>query len=82
MFYAMPNPFLMNIALWNQFGVIVDSTDLASAELNLHGYISGSPALDGRWQMKLEAAQNVIFCKEVFSQVSQTHTTLRLTETM
>lgn len=46
--------------------MISDSTDLASAELNLSGNISGS---ESNWKMKLEAAQNVLFCKEVFSQV-------------
>ncbi|KAI0208048.1 Mediator of RNA polymerase II transcription subunit 17 [Lamellibrachia satsuma] len=45
-----------------------DSTDLASAELSLP---RRSVPSDTHWQHKLEAAQNAIFCKEVFAQLSR-----------
>ena len=43
--------------------------DLASAELSLPNNFTGSVPAGAHWQRKLEAAQNVIFCKEVFAQV-------------
>ena len=43
-----------------------DSTDLASAELSMP---RRSVPSDTHWHHKLEAAQNAIFCKEVFAQV-------------
>ena len=46
-----------------------DSTDLASAELSMP---RRSVPSDTHWHHKLEAAQNAIFCKEVFAQV-KTH---------
>ncbi|XP_018575308.1 mediator of RNA polymerase II transcription subunit 17 isoform X1 [Anoplophora glabripennis] len=48
-----------------------DQEDLCSANINLLG--SGPPATnpDMHWQQKLEAAQNVLFCKELFNQLAK-----------
>lgn len=45
--------------------------DLASAELSLPNNLTGSVPAGAHWQRKLEAAQNVIFCKEVFAQLAR-----------
>ena len=48
-----------------------DQEDLCSANINL--LTSGPPATnsDVHWQQKLEAAQNVLFCKELFNQLAK-----------
>lgn len=48
-----------------------DQEDLCSVNINLLG--SGPPASnpDVHWQQKLEAAQNVLFCKELFNQLAK-----------
>ncbi|CAH1968736.1 unnamed protein product [Acanthoscelides obtectus] len=48
-----------------------DQEDLCSANINLLG--SGPPPSnpDMHWQQKLEAAQNVLFCKELFNQLAK-----------
>lgn len=48
-----------------------DQEDLCSANINLLG--SGPPTSnpDVHWQQKLEAAQNVLFCKELFNQLAK-----------
>ncbi|KAH1026766.1 mediator of RNA polymerase II transcription subunit 17 isoform X1 [Dendroctonus ponderosae] len=48
-----------------------DTEDLCSANINLLG--SGAPSSnpDMHWQQKLEAAQNVLFCKELFNQLAK-----------
>lgn len=48
-----------------------DQEDLCSANINLLG--SGAPSSnpDMHWQQKLEAAQNVLFCKELFNQLAK-----------
>ena len=48
---------------------VTDNTDLSRVDLTLPTDISGTVPSDAHWQRKLEAAQNVIFCKEVFQQV-------------
>lgn len=50
---------------------MLDQEDLCSANINLLG--SGPPASnpDMHWQQKLEAAQNVLFCKELFNQLAK-----------
>lgn len=59
--------------MWNSGVIIlfVDQEDLCSVNVNLLG--SGSPAsnTDMNWQQKLEAAQNVLFCKELFNQLAK-----------
>lgn len=46
---------------------IIKSNDISLVDLSTsaHGRLYG-PAHDGTWQEKLEAAQNVLFCKELF----------------
>ncbi|XP_018326714.1 mediator of RNA polymerase II transcription subunit 17 [Agrilus planipennis] len=48
-----------------------DQEDLCSVNLNLLG--SGPPTANPEvhWQQKLEAAQNVLFCKELFNQLAK-----------
>ncbi|XP_074032304.1 mediator complex subunit 17 [Leptinotarsa decemlineata] len=48
-----------------------DQEDLCSVNLNLLG--TGPPPSnpDMHWQQKLEAAQNVLFCKELFNQLAK-----------
>lgn len=50
---------------------LLDQEDLCSANINLLG--SGPPTSnpDVHWQQKLEAAQNVLFCKELFNQLAK-----------
>lgn len=51
--------------------MFTDQEDLCSANINLLG--SGPPTSnpDIHWQQKLEAAQNVLFCKELFNQLAK-----------
>ena len=48
---------------------ISDNTDIVSTNLTLPNDNTGVVLQDMPWQKKLEYAQNVIFCKEVFQQV-------------
>lgn len=47
-----------------------DTEQLVSATLNQFGGVT-QKAADLHWQNKLEAAQNVLFCKELFSQLAR-----------
>ena len=49
--------------------MFLDSMDLTSAILRIPDGLGRYPS-DAHWQAKLEAAQNVLFCKELFAQVS------------
>jgi len=50
---------------------VVDQLDIATADVGLsHQMTAVTVPADAPWPRKLEAAQNVIFCKEVFAQVS------------
>lgn len=44
-----------------------DEEDICSAQLSSNDYTTADP----RWQLKLEKAQNVLFCKELFSQLAR-----------
>ncbi|XP_042219140.1 mediator of RNA polymerase II transcription subunit 17-like isoform X2 [Homarus americanus] len=44
-----------------------DEEDICSAQLNNCDFVAG----DTPWQQKLEKAQNVLFCKELFSQLAR-----------
>ncbi|XP_071537710.1 mediator of RNA polymerase II transcription subunit 17 [Panulirus ornatus] len=44
-----------------------DEEDICSAQLTSNDFVSG----DTPWQQKLEKAQNVLFCKELFSQLAR-----------
>ena len=46
-----------------------DNVSKLNAMLTIPQKLPGS-ANSTRWQLKLEAAQNIIFCKELFSQVN------------
>ena len=55
-----------------------ESAQLVTANLSHTGAFPGGQAGDGagqadgqHWQRKLEAAQNVLFCKELFSQLAK-----------
>jgi len=48
-----------------------DQEDLCSATINLLGSGPTSTNPDVHWQQKLEAAQNVLFCKELFNQLAK-----------
>jgi len=48
----------------------VDLLDITAADVGLSHQVTAVPVpADAPWPRKLEAAQNVIFCKEVFAQV-------------
>ncbi|CAL4186926.1 unnamed protein product, partial [Meganyctiphanes norvegica] len=44
-----------------------DEEDICSAQLSSNDFTTADP----RWQLKLEKAQNVLFCKELFSQLAR-----------
>ncbi|XP_046389107.1 mediator of RNA polymerase II transcription subunit 17 isoform X2 [Ischnura elegans] len=48
-----------------------DQEDLCSSTINLLGSGTTSTNPDVHWQQKLEAAQNVLFCKELFNQLAK-----------
>ena len=51
---------------------VVDLLDITTADIGLsHQMTAVTVPADAPWPRKLEAAQNVIFCKEVFAQVSE-----------
>ncbi|XP_015119138.1 mediator of RNA polymerase II transcription subunit 17 [Diachasma alloeum] len=54
-----------------------DQEDLCSANINLLNSSTASSNADMHWQQKLEAAQNVLFCKELFSQLAREAVHLR-----
>lgn len=56
---------------------ITDQEDLCSANINLLNSSTNSSNVDMHWQQKLEAAQNVLFCKELFSQLAREAVHLR-----
>ncbi|KAK7791432.1 hypothetical protein R5R35_014455 [Gryllus longicercus] len=48
-----------------------DQEDLCSASINVLGSGPTATNPDIHWQQKLEAAQNVLFCKELFNQLAK-----------
>ncbi|XP_014675300.1 PREDICTED: mediator of RNA polymerase II transcription subunit 17-like isoform X2 [Priapulus caudatus] len=48
-----------------------DTDSLASANLTIPSHPTDPLAGETHWQKKLEAAQNVLFCKELFSQLAR-----------
>lgn len=48
-----------------------DQEDLFSAQVNLLGPSPATTNSEIHWQQKLEAAQNVLFCKELFNQLAK-----------
>ncbi|KAL4237228.1 Mediator of RNA polymerase II transcription subunit 17 [Mactra antiquata] len=55
---------------------VSESTGLMHATLKLPNSFGKYPA-DAHWQTKLEVAQNVLFCKELFSQLAREATQLK-----
>lgn len=51
--------------------MLSDHETLCSAKLNLMTPSSTNTNPDVHWQQKLEAAQNVLFCKELFNQLAK-----------
>ncbi|KAG8037342.1 hypothetical protein G9C98_005552 [Cotesia typhae] len=54
-----------------------DQEDLCSSNINLLTATVPNTNADMHWQQKLEAAQNVLFCKELFSQLAREAVHLR-----
>ncbi|KMQ98286.1 mediator of rna polymerase ii transcription subunit 17 [Lasius niger] len=54
-----------------------DHEDLCSANISLLNSNTNNSNADMHWQQKLEAAQNVLFCKELFSQLAREAVHLR-----
>ncbi|XP_074660283.1 mediator of RNA polymerase II transcription subunit 17-like [Tubulanus polymorphus] len=50
---------------------VQESQDVASAMLKIPTNLESSVPSDASWQHKLESAQNVIFCKELFAQLAR-----------
>lgn len=50
---------------------LADYEDLCSANINLLGTGPTTSNTEQHWQQKLEAAQNVLFCKELFNQLAK-----------
>ena len=48
-----------------------ESEQLVNVSLNQNGAFDPSLVDDIHWQKKLEQAQNVIFCKELFAQLAK-----------
>ena len=64
-----------------------ESAQLVTANLSHTGAFPGGQAGDGagqadgqHWQRKLEAAQNVLFCKELFSQLAKEAISLQVSD--
>ncbi|XP_036147332.1 mediator of RNA polymerase II transcription subunit 17 isoform X2 [Monomorium pharaonis] len=54
-----------------------DQEDLCNANISLLNSSANNSNTDMHWQQKLEAAQNVLFCKELFSQLAREAVHLR-----
>ncbi|XP_008558413.1 mediator of RNA polymerase II transcription subunit 17 [Microplitis demolitor] len=54
-----------------------DQEDLCNSNINLLTATVANSNADMHWQQKLEAAQNVLFCKELFSQLAREAVHLR-----
>lgn len=57
--------------------IYLDQEDLCSANISLLNSSANNSNTDMHWQQKLEAAQNVLFCKELFSQLAREAVHLR-----
>lgn len=57
--------------------VSLDQEDLCNANISLLNSNTNNSNADMHWQQKLEAAQNVLFCKELFSQLAREAVHLR-----
>lgn len=59
---------MLNISFYCFF---LDNEDLCSVKLNYPNTGPAAANADQHWQQKLEAAQNVLFCKELFNQLAK-----------
>lgn len=50
---------------------LLDYEDLCNANINLLSTGPSASNPEQHWQQKLEAAQNVLFCKELFNQLAK-----------
>lgn len=57
--------------------ICLDQEDLCNANISLLNSSANNSNTDMHWQQKLEAAQNVLFCKELFSQLAREAVHLR-----
>ena len=75
-----------NIRVGILFFFFQDEEDLCSTQLNMLGGLSNNLSSSGsstagtecHWQQKLECAQNVLFCKELFSQLAREAVALKM----
>lgn len=51
--------------------ISTDDEKLFTTSMNLLSNSTAPPNPDMPWQQKLEAAQNVLFCKELFNQLAK-----------
>ncbi|VVC36022.1 Mediator complex, subunit Med17 [Cinara cedri] len=56
-----------------------DQENIFNTSFNLLGSAPATPNPDMHWQQKLEAAQNVLFCKELFNQLAKEAVQLQAT---
>ncbi|XP_050542328.1 mediator of RNA polymerase II transcription subunit 17 [Daktulosphaira vitifoliae] len=56
-----------------------DQENIFNTSFNLLGSAPATPNPDMHWQQKLEAAQNVLFCKELFNQLAREAVQLQAT---
>lgn len=50
---------------------VPDQEDLCAASINLQNAHATTYGADVHWQQRLESAQNVLFCKELFNQLAK-----------
>lgn len=73
-----PNHLQLTFLLLKNVGNFPDQEALCSANIDWTNNGSGNKLdPDTHWQQKLEAAQNVLFCKELFSQLAREAVHLR-----
>lgn len=57
----------------------LDQENIFNTSVNLLGSAPATPNSDMHWQQKLEAAQNLLFCKELFNQLAKEAVQLQAT---
>jgi len=68
--YESQTSLIVDTVAMHVIASVVDQLDIATADVGLsHQMTAVTVPSDAPWPRKLEAAQNVIFCKEVFAQV-------------
>lgn len=59
--------------------ISLDQENIFNTSVNLLGSAPATPNSDMHWQQKLEAAQNLLFCKELFNQLAKEAVQLQAT---